>query len=449
MGGGLADDRGARLGVTVRVRVRIRVRAHLDDGDAVGEGGVQAVHGTETRARRKTVRTGTPATYFALESVSPHVSDSPFDTTGPERVQHLFDAHLDAGLHHGAQVAVYDGGDLVFDAAGGVTGPDGAATTPDRRHLLFSCTKPYAGACLHHLRDRGVVDYDDPVVDHWPEFAPAGSTKAEVTVRHVLSHQAGLPTTGFEERVEEWGDWDAAVGAMEAAELVFDPGETAAYHSLSFGYLVGELVRRISGTPINDYAREHVFGPLGMERTSIGLPRAVSADEVATLVGFEPYDRCRESGAGLGTQPEEAAALFGREEIQRAVIPAATGVGTARDMARFYACLARGGELDGVRLLSEETVAEATALQAEVERDATMGVPRRYALGFERAGTAWDKYGTLAPGSVFGHGGLGSVVGWGAPDGLAMAYVTNGIRDEYEHGARVNAMADAVRTVFG
>jgi hypothetical protein len=130
-------------------------------------------------------------------------------------------------------------------------------------------------------------------------------------------------------------------------------------------------------------------------------------------------------------------------------MPNATGIGTARDMARFYACLADGGTLDGVRLLSRETVAEATACQVEVAHDATMGVPRRYALGFERAGTAWDKYGTLAPPSVFGHGGLGSVVGWAQSEGLAMAYVTNGIRDEYEHGARVNAMADAVRTVFG
>jgi CubicO group peptidase (beta-lactamase class C family) len=171
---------------------------------------------------------------------------------------------------------------------------------------------------------------------------------------------------------------------------------------------------------------------------------------VATLVGFEPYDACRESGAGLAVTTKDAAALFNRESIQRAVVPASTGIGTARDMARFYACLANGGELDGVRILSGETVAEATACQVEVERDGTMGVPSRYALGFGLGGTPWDKYGSLSPKHVFGHGGLGSIVGWGDGTGnLAMAYVTNGIRHEYEHGARVNAMADAVRTVFG
>jgi CubicO group peptidase (beta-lactamase class C family) len=185
-----------------------------------------------------------------------------------------------------------------------------------------------------------------------------------------------------------------------------------------------------------------------MTETSVGLPDEVDGDEVATLVGFEPYDACRESGVGLEATTKDAAELFNRERIQRAVIPAATGIGTARDMARFYACLADGGELDGARILSAGTVAEATACQVEVERDGTMGVPSRYALGFGLGGTPWDKYGSLSPPRVFGHGGLGSIVGWGDEGGLAMAYVTNGIRDEYEHGARVNAMADAVRTVF-
>jgi CubicO group peptidase (beta-lactamase class C family) len=287
------------------------------------------------------------------------------------------------------------------------------------------------------------------VVEHWPTFDRGDDRKAGVTVRHVLSHQSGLPTTGFETRPDEWDDWEAAVGAMEAAELSFAPGETAAYHSLSYGFLVGELVRRIAGTPVDEYAREHVFDPLGMDKTSIGLPDDVPRDEVATLVGFEPYDSCRESGAGLETETEDAAALFNEERIQRAVIPAATGIGTARDMARFYACLANGGSLDGTRILRRETVAEAIAPQVAVDHDATMGVPRRYALGFERAGTVWDKYGTLAPGSTFGHGGLGSIVGWGdEEEGVAMAYVTNGIRDEYEHGARVNVMADAVRAAL-
>ncbi|MFB6101823.1 MAG: serine hydrolase domain-containing protein [Haloplanus sp.] len=373
---------------------------------------------------------------------------SPFDTDPAARVRRVVDQHVTAGLHHGAQVAVYDGAELVLDVAVGTVEPDGPATTSDRRHVLFSCTKPYAGVCLHHLVERGHLSYDDPVRDHWPAFADAGTEKAAATVRHVLSHQAGVPYGSFDEAYDQWGDWDAAVEAMEALDTRFRPGSTAAYHSLTYGFLVGELVRRVSGQPVDAYAREHVFDPLGMDDTSIGLPDG-DPDDVATLSGFTPGERCRDPGVGLGERTAEAAALFNRESIHRAVVPAATGVGTARDMARFYACLANGGELDGTRLLEADTVAEATRVQVEVDEDATMGVPRRYALGFERAGTAWGKYGTLAPRTTFGHGGLGSIVGWGDPEsGLAMAYVTNGIRDEVEHMMRANAVADAVRRAF-
>lgn len=369
-----------------------------------------------------------------------------FDADGPEKVAQLFDLQLDAGLHHGAQLAVYRGGDLVVDLAGGETGPDGGETTPAQRHVLFSCTKPFSGACVHQLVDEGRLAYDDRVVDHWPEFAEDGTTKADVTVRHVLSHQGGFPAVSIDGEPDRWGDWDAIARSVEAAEVSFEPGTTAAYHALSYGWAVGELVRRVSGRPIDEYAEQAIFGPLGMADTSIGLAGA-GPDEVATLVGFEEFDRCRRPEVGLGDMSNaEAAALFNQTSVQRSVVPAASGIGTARDMARFYAAVANGGELDGTRVLSEDVVEAATAVQAGVERDGTLGTPRRYALGFLRGGTPWDKFGTLSPDRVFGHGGLGSIVGWGDPaDGLGFAYVTNGIRDEYEHRARVNAMADAVR----
>jgi len=371
-------------------------------------------------------------------------------TEGIDRLREVFDTHLETGLHHGAQLAVYHEGELLVDFAGGTTGPDGDAETAEQRHLLFSCTKPFAGACLHHLVDRGDLAYDDQVIEHWPEFAAEGSDKGDMTVRHVLSHQGGFPTSEFDAQPERWGDWEAAVAAMEDVQLAFEPGSTAAYHALTYGWVVGELLRRVSGTPIDAYAREHLFEPLDMERTSIGLADEASGEEVATLVGYEEFNRCRAPDAGLGTLSNaEAAALFNREDIQRAVVPAATGIGTAREMARFYACLAGGGALDGTRVLSAETIDRATSLEADVERDRTLGVPRRYGLGFERAGSAWDKYGTVSPRRVFGHSGLGSIVAWADPDTeTAMAYVTNGIREEYEHAARASAMADAVRTVL-
>lgn len=362
-----------------------------------------------------------------------------------ERLRAEFDRQLDVGLHHGSQLAVYVDGELAVDFAGGTTGPDGAETTPETRHLVFSCTKPYAGVGLHQLIERGEADYDDRVVDHWPGFADPGTTKAEITIEHVLSHTAGIPYCEFDDRAEDWGDWDAVVEAMEAIEPVFDPGERPAYHTFNYGWLVGELVRRVSGQRIEDYVAANVFDPLGMDDTSIGL-REDDTDDVATLVGFEEFDRCRDVGEGLGIPSSESAEAFNDEAVHRAVIPAANGIGTARDMARFYTCLANGGELDGTRLLEQSTVETATRTHAETDDDGTLSRPARYGLGFWTGGLANDMFGTVSRERQFGHAGLGSVFAWGdAERNVGFAYVTNGIREEsYEHAARVNAMADAV-----
>ena len=365
--------------------------------------------------------------------------------TDRDRLRAVFDRQLDVGLHHGAQLAVVVDGDPDVDFAGGRTGPDGEPTESDQQHVLFSCTKPYAGVAVHQLAEAGDLDYDDPLVAHWPEFADEGSQKAEITVRQVLSHQAGIPFGEFDDRPGEWGDWDAVVAAMEEIDPVFPPGEQPAYHALNYGWLVGELVRRVSGRPIEEYVAEHVFDPLGMDDTTLG-----AADDVATLAGFAEFDRCRDPGEGLGDPAEESAAAFNEPTIRNAVIPAATGIGTARDMARFYACIANGGELDGTRILEESTVERALELQAETESDGTLSRPARYAMGFWKGGHAADMFGTVSPDRVFGHAGLGSVFGWGDPEeNVGFAYVTNGIREEsYEHAARVNAVTDAVRSLL-
>lgn len=357
-----------------------------------------------------------------------------------------FDRQLEVGLHHGAQLAVYVDGELVVDFAGGTTGPEGGETTPDTRHLLFSCTKPFVGVGLHQLIEDGKAVYDDRVVAHWPEFADTGTEKSAITIRHVLSHTAGVPYGEFDDQAEKWGDWDAVVAAMEDIDLVFTPGEQPAYHTLNYGWIVGELIRRISGQPVEEYVKSNVFDPLDMEHSAIGLA-ADEPDDVATLAGFEMFDRCREPGEGLGMPAAESAAAFNQDAVRRAVIPAANGIGTARDMAQFYGCMANGGQLDGTRLLSEETIAEATRTHAETDEDGTLGRPARYGLGFWTGGLANDMFGSLSRERMFGHAGLGSIFGWGDPElKVGFAYVTNGIREEsWEHAARVSGLSDAVR----
>ena len=367
-----------------------------------------------------------------------------------ERLRAEFDRQLEVGLHHGAQLAVYIDGELVVDFAGGTTGPEGGQTTPETRHLLFSCTKPYAGVGLHQLIEAGAADYDDPVVDHWPEFADEGSRKAEITIRHVLSHTAGIPYGEFDQAVDQWGDWEAVVAAMEAIEPVFEPGEQPAYHTFNYGWLVGELIRRISGQPVEEYVDEHVFDPLGLDDTSIGIRGDADPEAVARLSGFEVFDRCRDPGEGLDNPASDAAALFNQQGVQRAVIPAANGIGTARDMARFYACIANGGTLDGTQLLDAATVQEATRTHAETDSDGTLSRPARYGLGFWTGGLANDMFGSVSRERMFGHAGLGSIFAWGDPElDVGFAYVTNGIREEsYEHAARVSGLSDSVRLLL-
>lgn len=364
-----------------------------------------------------------------------------------ERLESLFQDHLDVGLHHGAQLAVYHEGDLVVDLVGGTAGPDRGALERDQRMVLFSSTKPLTGACIHRLADAGALDYDDRIVDHWPGFAEAGTPKADVTVRHVLSHQGGFPSGPFDTAFEDWTDWDAVVEAMEAADLDWEPGTDAAYHPMSYGWVLGEVVRKVSGQPVDAYARAHVFDPLGMSETYMGLPEEVE-DDVATLVGFNEFDRCRTPEREFAPDYQGTARWHNREDVHRATLPAAGGLAPARDLARFYAMVANGGELDGTRLVTPETLERAMAVHAEPDPDATLGNPRRYALGFVRAGTATDAFGTLAPERTVGHAGLGSSVGWADPEAnLGFAYVTNGIRDGYEHRVRVNELATAVRRI--
>ena len=364
---------------------------------------------------------------------------------GVERIDRTFEYHLELGLHHGAQLSVWEDGELVADLAGGVDGPDGDEVTDDSRFLLFSCTKPYAAACLHVLADRGEIGFDDRVVDYWPEYADSGSPKAETTIRHVLSHQAGIPAVEVDETPELWNDQTAIDCAVEEADLAFEPGETAQYHVFSFGWIIAGLVRRIDGRGIDRFAREEVFEPLGMDRTHIGLPED-EPDDVATLVGFEPFDRVGEPEPIVGYTTEEAAAEFNREEVRRSVVPGATGVGTAGDLGRFYACYVNGGELEGTRLLAEETVDEAAAPQAEVGPEGGVGTAQRYGLGFQLGGTVPNRHGVPDPAHTYGHAGLGSSISWADPeDGLAFAYVTNGIRDPYEHDVRMATMGETAR----
>jgi len=346
------------------------------------------------------------------------------------RVERLFREQIGKGTHPGAVLAAYRHGQAVLDLYGGVADREsGRPVAQDTMFVLYSSTKPLAAACLYILWERGKLGWDDPVAKHWPEFAQNG--KAGVTVRHILTHRGGFPDTPKELTWDKWRDWDAVVRTMEGATPIYEPGTVIAYHARNFGWVIGELVRRIDGRPFSRFLRDELTGPLGMKDTYVGLPPSLEA-RVSRIYAMEDCDR------------PEMVSDYNRPEVHQAVHPAGGGISTARDLVRFYAMMECGGTLDGVRVLKLETVAEVTKLQVE-GMDRTLGQYVRRSLGMwlgdQRMGTS----GTVDI-HTFGHGGAGTSVGWADPDsGLAVAYITNGFRANVSNNPRLAAISQAIR----
>jgi CubicO group peptidase (beta-lactamase class C family) len=306
--------------------------------------------------------------------------------------------------------------------------------------LWFSATKPLTAVCVLQLAERGVVDLDRPIADAWQEFAQGG--KGSVTARHVLTHRGGFPVFPRDFDWTRIGDWKAVTAATAALEAEWVPGTEVGYHPVTYGFALGELIRRVDGRTPRDFMREELFVPLGME-ASLG----VDPEQLGDVVRVEAKSEVTfEDPEGSECRTTEMAQRFNRPATLQAQIPAATGIGTAEALARFYAMLERGGVLDGVSLLQPESVREATRVHAKTVADRTSGLPSSYGLGF-CVGGVWEPYRT--PG-VFGHGGQQCVISYADPSrGLAVAYVTNGLQDPATFASRISEVAAAAETACG
>ena len=352
------------------------------------------------------------------------------DPEGISQVEDLFNEQIAGGKHPGALLAVYRRGKLVLDLHGGMADAEaGKPVASDTMFVLFSSTKPLTASCVHILWERGNLDWDDPIARHWPEFARNG--KENVTVRHVLTHQGGFPDTPPELTWDTWQDWETVVKGMEDIKPEYPAGKALAYHPRNFGWVLGELVRRVDGRPINRFLREEVTEPLGMKDTFLGIPPSLE-DRVSRLHAMEDCD-----------QPSQVI-NYNRPEVHQSVLPAGGGIATARDVCRFYAMMEGRGQLDGVRVLAPETVAEVTKLQVE-GMDSNNGRSSRRSLGLS-LGDSRMAPPTNNDARTFGHGGAGTSVCWTAPDlGVSMVYITNGFRDDLTNYPRLAAVSRAVR----
>jgi CubicO group peptidase (beta-lactamase class C family) len=370
----------------------------------------------------------------------------------------LLETQLAEGAHRGIAVCVMLAGEPVVDAFGGDANAQGDAWESDTGAVVFSATKGVAAACMHLLAERGQVDLDDPVTRHWPEFARAGRERGKdrTTIRHVMSHRAAIPHCPDDiHELAQLLDFDAMARRMEVLIPEWEPGGDSAYHARNYGFIVGELVRRVTGRRIGAFLQDEIAGPLGLRGLHIGLPDE-AAMPVATLENVPGA-----AGHELTPNPEIAdptsiaartmlrpggdlASFMNRRDARAAELPSTGGITTARDLARLYACLGAGGTLHGVTLWSPETNARATALQGAIEhRDRVIGMPMRWACGFHRGGP----FTACGPNpNAFGHAGYGGSVAFADPDAkLAIALVPNRLGSELHTGLR---MMRAVKAIY-
>jgi CubicO group peptidase (beta-lactamase class C family) len=374
---------------------------------------------------------------------------------GFDAVRDIFDAQFAEGQNLGAGVAVYHRGKLVADLWGGIADEaTGRAWNRDTMALSYSTTKGLTATCVHLLADRGLIDYDAPVATYWPEFARNG--KERITVYHLLTHQAGLPQVPESLTSRSMLDWDTVIRALEEETPVWEPGTQTGYHALTFGWLNGEVVRRVSGRSIGQFLREEVCQPLGIEDMFIGTPTNLEPRIAPLVQRFEmdpelmkQYEAARAAASpdSLTTRsmaPADGAMgeLMNTPEAHQAEIPAINGIMTARDLARMYACLANYGALDGVRLISEGTVRKATARQT-YKPDKVIILPVAFSMGYMNGAPSWPQ-GERE--TAFGHPGFGGSIGFADPEiEMSFGFVCNVLTMGLTGAGRASQLADAAR----
>ncbi|WP_330278800.1 beta-lactamase family protein [Streptomyces sp. NBC_00569] len=373
-----------------------------------------------------------------------------------DAVRAAFEENFDEREELGAAVTVLVDGAPVVDLWGGWA--DAARTRAWERDTVvnvWSTTKGPTALCAHILIDRGLLDPDAPVATYWPEFAAAG--KEGVLVRHLLSHRAGLAGLREPHSLEQLFDWELTTSRLAAQEPWWEPGSVSGYHALTYGFLVGEVVRRVSGLLPGAFLEREVTGPLGIDFT-IGLPDK-EAGRAAELV--HPRARATSEQAAIFAQlaPAALAALTnpvaGASEANTAAwraaeIPAANGHGTARAVAALYAIVAGKGRLGDRQILSPEGAERIREGQGSC-RDLVLGAgfthETELSLGLWLSGPN----GSYGPNPrAVGHDGFGGSFGSADPEsGVAMGYVMNRMGPHIADDPRKMALISAVYDAFG
>ncbi len=342
-----------------------------------------------------------------------------------------------SGAELGLQVAAYLDGELIVDAVAGVADAESKVpVTPDTLFTIFSCSKGVTATVVHLLVERGVFGYDDPVAEYWPEFGRFG--KEGITLRHVLAHTAGLARIPFG---VDFADWDAMCWAITNMDPEWEPGTAVGYSAMTFGYILGEVIRRADGRPVGQIVADDVLAPIGLSDLYFGVPYA-QLRRVATLEN----DSALIDGplAYYGTR--FYGPRFNDEALRTACMPAGGVIGTARALAGMYAGLIGDG-LGGRRIFPAERVRVATELQTDA-LDRELGYATRKGLGY-KLGEPLSPIGETP--TAFGHTGHGGSVGFADPEHhLAFALTKNRLMIHAERGiGTAHDVAYALRACLG
>jgi CubicO group peptidase (beta-lactamase class C family) len=369
-----------------------------------------------------------------------------------ERVKQAFAANFESGAETGAACAITLDGDPVVDLWGGFA--DRAQTRPWTRDTIvnvYSTTKGLTAICAHRLVDQGKLDVDAPVAKYWPEFAQAG--KEKLPVRFLLSHRAGLPAVRKPLDPNALFEWNTMCSALAGQEPWWEPGTKHGYHALTFGFLVGEVIRRITGKTPGTYFRDELAQPLGLD-AHIGLAAEHDARTGDLIPAPPPAPGEPNLFAEAAKNPESATAkafmnppvltkpgLVNSREWRAAEIPAANGHTTARALARLYGALARGGDVDGYRVLTPQSIARCYDEQSR-GADEVLFISTRFSLGFMMS----QPGASLGPNSrSFGHPGAGGSLGYADPDArIGFGYTMNRMQSGILIDSRASRLIDAL-----
>lgn len=369
------------------------------------------------------------------------------------KVKDVLAASLARGEENGAALAVTIDGETVIDLWGGAADEEG--TRPWQRDTIaniYSTTKGVVAICAHRLVEEGRLDLDAPVARYWPEFAQGG--KETIPVRWLLDHRAGLAGVRAPLDPQALYDWGAMTAALAAQAPLWEPGTRHGYHAVTFGWLVGEVIRRITGKSVGACVRDELATPLGLDLW-IGLPESedrrcadLSAPPMIPVPGepslLEVILRDPSSVTALAFTNPPSLMMPGTVNSRAwrgAEIPGANGHATARALARLYGAIARGGDVDGVHVLGAEASRRAACEQVYGE-DLVLQVPTRFGLGFMLPHPA----ASFGPNKgAFGHPGAGGSLAFADPDArLGFGYVMNRMGPRILLDPRAIALIDAV-----